>query len=210
MQNVRFISTDNPDTLTKNLTAAQVNSLDNRTFISSVQSDFDVAMRIASDNHMKFKDPLLAIYHYRKHGEDFPSVVRNQNIEVYLTKVPARLIQDANLTTIETVNRPDGTSFVRKFYITRDDKFAVVMENSDGTQLDQTISSMYQKGGAYESHRSNFVTEPQWNFDLMNGIEEQITQHMGFRGLYSIFININHERFEYDDRNEKPELHNSD
>lgn len=172
---------------------AKVNTQD---FIAQIQNDFNIAMDIANRNGVKFENPLLAVYHYRKHGQEFASVIKNPKIEVYLTKVPASLIQDGNLTNIETVTNPNGTTFVRKTYITPQDQFAVVIEGLD----DQKISTMFLNGDAYQKHRGHFSTTSRCEIDLVGPISEQFAQIFGFRGKFSIFVNFDapEERFELD------------
>jgi hypothetical protein len=72
-------------------------------FIDGINKDVRVAEQLASKSDLKFADPLRAVYHFRKHGADFPSRVGTQNpIEVYLNQVPDKLITDANLVEIGT------------------------------------------------------------------------------------------------------------
>lgn len=176
--------------------ASHLAAVNTQDFISKIQNDYNIAADIANRNGLKFENPLLAVYHYRKHGAEFASVIKNPNIEVYLSKVPASLIQDGNLTNIETVTNPDGSSFVRKTYITPQDQFAVVIEGLD----DRTISTIFNNGDAYQRHRANFSTTPKWNIDLLGPISEQFAQMFGFRGRFSIFVNFDtpEKRFELD------------
>jgi hypothetical protein len=173
--------------------AAHLNKINTKQFISSIENDSNIANEIARRNGLKFDDPLKAVYHYRKHGDDFASVVKNQRIDVYLTKVPASLINDGNLTNIENVNCSDGTSFVRKIYITPDNLFAVVIENLE----ERTISSMYQKPPeTFNNHQSQFSDTPKWNF-VFEGLSDNIRKVMGIRAdfLYNVHADKLDEHF---------------
>jgi hypothetical protein len=71
-------------------------------FIDAINEDQRVAVQLANQSGLEYTDPLRAVYHYRKHGPDFPSQVRLQNpIEVYLNHVPDNLITDASF--VETL-----------------------------------------------------------------------------------------------------------
>lgn len=197
----------------KNIDATHLNqSIDNKSFIETIQHDKNVAMRIASENDLKFRSDLLAVYHYHKHGEEFASIMSHQQIDVYLTQVPEGLIQDANLIRNETVNNSNGSYlFTRKYYITPEDHFAIVIESPEGGQMSKNISTMFQNGGSYEKFTNGFTTQPD-NFPFIiekgnianinpinlavHGITDQIAKDMQFRGLYQIIINVNSYRFE--------------
>ncbi|KAH9501926.1 hypothetical protein DERF_012735, partial [Dermatophagoides farinae] len=164
--------------------------IDKESFIWNILSDSKIAMDIASKNDVHFEDPLKAVYHYRKHGHEFPNVLKQNRIDVYLDKLPKHLIDITNLAQMETVtNDVDKTSFVRKYYMTPDDKFAVVIENLDG----KTISSMYRKLGCYNEHHSQFPAtndQQQWSIDPFDGIHEQLAKSMGFRAHIPIYLNF--------------------
>jgi hypothetical protein len=68
-------------------------------FIKGVQSDLAVAKQIASNAKLTFANDLKAVYHYRKHGKDFPTRLPDK-IDFYLTDVPQKIFQDANLRNI--------------------------------------------------------------------------------------------------------------
>lgn len=193
---------ENSATPMKEITLDQLNAVDMAKLSSTIRDDIAIAQKIAETNKINFRDPLLAVYHYHKHGSDFPAVLRRQNIEVYLTKVPSAMVQDANLTSIQTINGPDGSVVVEKIYITPQDRFAVVLEGVDGTELSKTVKTMFMKGNAYQDHLQKSSTERKWQFDIINGIAQNITQTLGFRGMYSFFININQNRYEMIEENE--------
>lgn len=176
--------------------ATHLAAVNNQEFITKIQNDYNIAIAIANRNGLKFENSLLAVYHYHKHGEEFASVIKNPNIEVYLSKVPASLIRDGNLTNIETVTNPNEPTFVRKTYITPQDQFAVVIEGLD----DQTISTMFVNGDAYNTHRANFNTTSHCKIDLIGPISEQFAEIFGFRGRFSIFVNFDtpEKRFKLD------------
>lgn len=176
------------------INADHINKVATPAFISQIQADCLTAMSIASREGMQFENPLLAAYHYQKHGEEFVSVLKNQKIEVYLTKVPDTLIQDGCLASVENVVNAEGASFIKKTYITPTDDFAVVIEDLDK----QTISTMFNNRGAYEEHLANFSTTPQWSTDLVAMISQQFSMIFGFRGKFRIFVNFDapEERYE--------------
>jgi hypothetical protein len=169
----------------KQIGAAHMANMNSPTFAAQIQNDLNVATSIAQRNNMKFDNPLLAVYHYRKHGEDFPAVIRNQKIDIYLTNVPQALIQDGNLMNIETVNDAQGNFiFNRKTYLTPQNQFAVVIEDASN----QTISSMYQKPpGTFENHRNQFSLTPKFDF-AFKGFTDFLDQAMGFRAFYQLCV----------------------
>ncbi|KAI2807891.1 hypothetical protein BLOT_005831, partial [Blomia tropicalis] len=189
------IKQKHPNIQTKDISASELQTFDKTKFIKGIKHDCEVAMKICQNKDLKFEDPLKAAYHYRKHGSDFPAVLKNQKIEVYLTKVPSNIIQDGNLANIETVTNRDGSTFITKTYITHDDKFAIVIENMDS----RIISSMYRKSGSYQQHESQLPTSRQWSFDPIGSLRKQVAQSLGFRAYIPIYVNLDtpDQRFEW-------------
>lgn len=189
------VKKDNPGLKMNQVDASHLKSMNSSSFVESIQNDCRIATEIANKSKVSFDNPLLAAYHYRKHGEDFAAVIKNQKIEVYLTKVPASIIQDGNLTNIETVTNPDNTSFIRKTYITPQDKLVVVIEKLD----QKTISTMFEYSNAYKNHHKDLPTAPNWSFELFGGVAEQLSQSMGFPGTFTFLINFDkpEDKFEW-------------
>ena len=79
-----------------------LNNLNHSTFIQEIRSDIAKATSIASDGGLSFKDPLKAVYHYRKHGEEFPKIIRKygNSLDVYLGPVKNHVIDRSNLRHI--------------------------------------------------------------------------------------------------------------
>lgn len=133
----------------KNIGANHLVVINTNEFIDKIRSDCKIAMGIADQGGVGYENPLLAVYHYYKHGEEFAAVLQNNNIEVYLDKLPAKIIQDGNLTEIERVQNPDGTIFMRKSYTTSQNQLAVVIEGCN----DRKISTMFRNSkNVYQDH----------------------------------------------------------
>lgn len=69
-------------------------------FIENIKADISIAQRCAESAELKFADPLKAVYHFRKHGADFPTKIISK-IEFYLGEVPSKIVQDAHLFQIQ-------------------------------------------------------------------------------------------------------------
>jgi hypothetical protein len=68
-------------------------------FVSDIKADLAKAQTCAERGGLHFDDPLKAVYHYRKHGADFPDVIRRggNSVEVYLGPVRDQLFEAKNL-----------------------------------------------------------------------------------------------------------------
>ena len=68
-------------------------------FVDGVQKDLRMATDLASRGGLHFEDPLMAVYHFRKHGSEFPGFIQQfgNGIEVYLGEVKNHVFGDANL-----------------------------------------------------------------------------------------------------------------
>ena len=68
-------------------------------FIQTLQSDLVTAETIARRGDLTFIDPYKAVYHYRKHGEEFPRFISKygNTVEVYLGPVKNHVIKPSNL-----------------------------------------------------------------------------------------------------------------
>lgn len=88
-----------------------LNNLDSTTFIGELRSDLARADAIAARGGLNFKDPYKAVYHYRKHGEEFPRIIKKHGntMEVYLGRVKNHVIDRANLR--QTVRLEVGRMF---------------------------------------------------------------------------------------------------
>ena len=73
--------------------------MDRQSFIQGIRSDLTKAEAIAKSGDLTFKDPYKAVYHYRKHGSEFPKIIskHGNSLEVYLGPVKNRVIDRANL-----------------------------------------------------------------------------------------------------------------
>lgn len=68
-------------------------------FAKGIQTDLIEAMKCAEKGGLHFEDPLKAVYHYRKHGQDFPDMINKfgNNLEVYLNNTKNKIFNDNNL-----------------------------------------------------------------------------------------------------------------
>jgi len=82
---------------------SELNKLNINNFIEGVKSDLVIAERIANSGGLSFKNPYKAVYHYRKHGEEFPKQISKygNTMEVYLGPVKNRIIDNSNLRGTE-------------------------------------------------------------------------------------------------------------
>lgn len=186
----------------KEATSSHLEPIDTPSFINKLKKDYKVATKIANNKNLKFDSPLLAVYHFRKHGEEFASFIASEqiNVKVYLTIVPRKIVQDGNLTNIETVTNADGSSFIRKTYLTPQDHFAVTIEGLDRTK----ISTMFTNSGKYATlyPEPNQLPQtasqtPTWSF-LLGGLPEQLSQSMGFPGTFTFLINFDKPEDEFE------------
>ena len=69
-------------------------------YVQTIKEDLKIATEIANRRDLNFKDQYKAVYHYRKHGSEFPSEINSQPVELYLNDVPNKLITDYNLIKI--------------------------------------------------------------------------------------------------------------
>ena len=122
------------------------------TFISHLQKDMIKANEVAKKSNMGFTDPLCAAYHYRKHGQDFPS--KMDSATFYFEKVPKQIFKDQYLREVKTFQNGNK----QKFYITPNNDFGVLSERPNGSLI---IGSLYNKPGAMEKF-SNDVANL-WN-----------------------------------------------
>lgn len=74
-------------------------------FVCGIRTDLNEAMACASRGGLKFDNPLTAVYHYRKHGTDFPTAINKfgNTIEVYLDPVRNQVFDDVNLREVCTL-----------------------------------------------------------------------------------------------------------
>ena len=160
-------------------------------FIDNLNNDLKKAGKIANQSHLNFTDPLTAVYHYRKHGQDFPS--KMDSATFYFKKVPKQIFKENYLR--ETKTFQDGTT--QKFYITPNDDFGVVMEKPDGNN----VSSMYSKPGAFEKFSSEMDLANLWEKTHGGARIENLKEALKYSRR--VFIS-------FDGRNPKPltEFHN--
>lgn len=79
-----------------------------QTFMTGIQNDVRTAAQLAAGAGLHFEDPLFAVYHFRKHGSEFPKFIQplNNGIEVYLGDVRDHVFDTGNLREVWT-----GVSF---------------------------------------------------------------------------------------------------
>ncbi len=80
-------------------------------FIRNIQQDLGKALKLAERAGLHFEDPLTAVYHYRKHGAEFPDAIQRfgDGIEVYLGPVRNELFNESNLRQVHTLSVSDMT-----------------------------------------------------------------------------------------------------
>lgn len=89
--------------LTEALRCIRVTERDS--FIRGIQHDVAEATRCAESAGLKFDDTLTAVYHYRKHGAEFPKAITKygNRIDVYLGPVRDRVFNQSNLREVCTL-----------------------------------------------------------------------------------------------------------
>ena len=164
-----------------------LNGLDMEKFIIDIQRDIVIATEIADRSDLKFLNSLNAVYHYHKHGENFA----NCQVEVYLCKVPDRLIQDANLVLID--NFSDG--LVRKCYLNDQNMLAFVFESpptADGAAGNRRIGSIHHNPKFGNNFRTNLENQHQTAEpvpDYLANLSDTVANLIGVTGL-KIFLNF--------------------
>ena len=75
-------------------------------FIHCIQKDSLKATHITNEADLKFDDPLTAVYHFRKHGAEFPDAIKQfgNGIQVYLGNVKNDLFNESNLRQVHTLS----------------------------------------------------------------------------------------------------------
>uniref|UniRef100_A0A914QYU9 DUF4781 domain-containing protein n=1 Tax=Panagrolaimus davidi TaxID=227884 RepID=A0A914QYU9_9BILA len=144
------------------------------------------ATNIAKNAKLQFADPYKAVYHFRKHGHDFPSKIQGNSMDFYLGDVPKHIIRDAHLVDVHIFD--DGS--IKKFYLKENDHFAVTIE----TPKKQIICTTFRKEGSWEKHilkmqENRNVNSVQPNLSV-NDAAELWANSLGFLAM-QIFIVIN-------------------
>ena len=87
-------------------------------FLKSIQSDVKKAMYYAQKGGLSFRDPLTAVYHYRKHIAKFPSELKKfgNSFEVYVGPVKKRVFDQANLCKVSTFSVSEMKSCHHGFF----------------------------------------------------------------------------------------------
>ena len=78
--------------------------LDVGAFVKDLKNDLAIAKQLASQSNLNFKNPLKAVYHYRKHGEEFPKFLKQySSMEAYFGPVKNYVIDRQNLSEVTTL-----------------------------------------------------------------------------------------------------------
>ena len=74
-------------------------------FINGICKDLKKATECAQKAGLKFETPLTAVYHYRKHGDEFANFIMKSGnkIEVYLGPVKNHIFSESNLRESHTL-----------------------------------------------------------------------------------------------------------
>ncbi|CAI5444164.1 unnamed protein product [Caenorhabditis angaria] len=152
-------------------------------FVAGVSNDLEVAANLAAKNAKIFADPFSAVYHYRKHGEDF---LKNCSLDFYLGPVPEKIVLSGKLTdicNIETVHS-DGliSKITRKTYYLPNDEMCVIMENPDKP----IISTCFKNTGGWKKHFQKFPITDTTTPDLQTSYADFARRI----GLQTIAVNI--------------------
>ncbi|KAI8770963.1 hypothetical protein BgiBS90_027682 [Biomphalaria glabrata] len=152
-----------------------------QTFLQNLQMDLNKATRLAESHNLSFDSPLTAVYHYRKHGNEFPKLLSKfgNSIDVYLGPVSHNIFQDCNLRERHTLQ--DGT--VRKIYSTNGDHFGVITT----TQQGQKISTMFQKPGCtvdYSQKLNDYFRNSPGQIEPISDAANRLARFMGFRAFH--------------------------
>ena len=66
--------------------------------VNNIQKEIDIARARAARGGLSFREPLQAVYHYRKHGREFPVEINNfgKSIKTYLGPVKNKVFDAHN------------------------------------------------------------------------------------------------------------------
>jgi len=155
-------------------------------FINSINLDIQAATECARKGGLHFETPLLAVYHFRKHGAEFPKAIMKfgNRFEVFIGPIRNEIFTDSNLREVCTLE--DG--IVRKIYSTSGDHFGVITSTPNGTK----ISTMFVKPGCNQ----DFIPKLAEYFSGATGppepvgdVAQRLARFLGFRSL-QVYITI--------------------
>ncbi|KAF1755036.1 hypothetical protein GCK72_021604 [Caenorhabditis remanei] len=120
-------------------------------FCAGIQQDLSAIREMG--NQFTFSDEFKALYHYRKHGDEF---MRMCTPDFYLGELPAQIQQQGQLADVCKVTSmlPNGSTevFTRKTYFCDNDSILVMIENGDL----KNISTMYKKPNSWTEYTQRF------------------------------------------------------
>ncbi|CAF1069009.1 unnamed protein product [Adineta steineri] len=150
-------------------------------FISGVQSDLAKARQIAQNANISFANDLKAVYHYRKHGNDFPTRLSDK-IDFYLSDMPHKIFKDANLTNIS--RQPNGATI--KTYITSKGEFGVVVELPNNQRC---IVTLFKHAKALKAFQKKMAASKSEAFQpsMVGDMAKLMASSIGFA---SVLINV--------------------
>lgn len=71
-------------------------------FIIEMKNDYETANLIAKNSNIKFSDPWKAVYHYRKHGENFNNKMPTE-IKFYFGEIAKNIFKNKTMIEIKTM-----------------------------------------------------------------------------------------------------------
>lgn len=171
-------------------------------FISGIQNDLQLARGIAEKGGLHFEDPLTAVYHYRKHGPEFPKFIRKfgDRIDVYLGPTKQWIFNDSNLKetcTLQVSHRIMYSGSPHLFHSSllsllplaymlnrSTDQLFIRKNNSPGAKLELQSALLCSSNLLFISKQSNF------QFFVVHSLVERVYfQFLGRQFLYLTFAN---------------------
>ncbi|CAI2344255.1 unnamed protein product [Caenorhabditis sp. 36 PRJEB53466] len=126
-----------------------------KNFLATLMKDLNKVREISSSKTLSFPDEFKALYHYRKHGEEF---MKFCTPEFYLGKLPGNVQNQGNLADVcqVTTQLPNGTTevFTRKTYLRHDDSMLVIIEKDNL----KSVSTIYKKPEFWTEYKQRFET----------------------------------------------------
>ncbi|EYC06651.1 hypothetical protein Y032_0074g817 [Ancylostoma ceylanicum] len=162
-------------------------------FHSDIMSDLVKIGKIAAGKNRKFADQFKALYHYRKHGEEF---MESCTPEFYVGNLPSNILRNGKLTDVCDITsiNTDGIreTFTKKTYFLPNDSMLVTIEKEGVNQI--TISTMFKKPCGWEEFMNRFqmtnVPLPQMALDRLASVTGLAAVQLVLRSNSSTYQNF--------------------
>jgi hypothetical protein len=155
-------------------------------FIDSINRDIKAATECAQKGGLHFESPLIAVYHYRKHGAEFPKAFMKfgNRFEVFVGPVQNEIFRDSNLR--EVCRLQDG--IVRKIYATADNHYGVITSTPNGAK----ISTIFQNPGCNQDfiHKlAEYFKNATGPSQPVSDVAQRLARYLGL-GSLQVYITI--------------------